>query len=156
MGELFDARIVRITKAHFARQLPDGRFVARQKMPAGRGVMPAIAPDISFFLGGGQRGSFARVNADIDHLELVADLPFDVLQAPDHAVQHKRAKHRAAIITQHEDGRLFAKIIAQPDELAAFIAKLQIKGNLRAELLIKTDFLQRLLRNRLRARVKTE
>src|SRR5882724_12231786 len=118
-------------------------------MPARARARPAIAPDVRLLLGGGKRGSFAGINADIDHFKLIANLPFYVLQSADHAVENETAKHRAAIVAENQDDRLFPQVIAQPDEFAVLIAKSQAGGYLRPGFLVKAYFSQRVIGKRL-------
>ena len=113
---------------------------AGQEMPAFRGLLAAIAPQTSAFLGGSQRGRLPGIDADANDVKLAADAPLHLLKPLNQTVQHQRAKHRAFVIAEHKNDRLFAKVAPQLYLPAGFVRrKAQVGRNLGVEVLLEPD-----------------
>ena len=73
MRVLIRFRIVGEMKSGFARDFGDRRFIADQEMPAAIGSGSAVGLGILNLFRGGERGSFARIDAKIDNVKIFAD-----------------------------------------------------------------------------------
>src|SRR5690606_20247419 len=78
-----------------------------------------------------------RVDADVDYLEVAADVELHLLEALDQALAHQRAEHRALVVAHHQHYRLGAEVLAESHLLALLIVEGQVEGDLRIKLLVE-------------------
>ena len=136
MSKLPRLGIVVIPEPHGLGQLVDRRLVAGQKVPAFGSAGTTVKPDVERFFGRRERGLLARVKAHRHHVELIAYVKLELLQAFEQSVKHHGAEHRALIVDQGEDRRLVAEIVCEPHRLSGFVSELEIERDLLVESLV--------------------
>src|SRR5690242_8877072 len=104
-------------------------------MPTSGGAGAPVAPKISSLLLRREGGSLLRVDAHIEHLEILADAPPHVLGALYQSVEDQGAEHRALVIAQYQHNRFPGKILANPHLFSVFITEGQGSRDLCVELL---------------------
>src|SRR5215471_11394973 len=85
---------------------------------------------------------FARIEADREHVEILADIKFHRLQSAGQAAQDLAAQHRAFVINQVQDDRMLAEVIAQANRLSRLIAEREVPRNLFIQVLLDADMFQ--------------
>src|SRR3954469_16804046 len=90
MSILLKNRVVGIMKTDFVSDLPDRRLRSRQKMPALSCARASVASEVSPLLSRSQGGILARADAGAQHVELLANAPFHVLQRLHQTVEAQR------------------------------------------------------------------
>ncbi len=90
----------------------------------------------------GKNRPFAGIDADGDDAEIFSDLQGQLLRAAQKAVEHFGAQHRALVIDEGQDDRLFAKKLPQRYGMALFVAKGEIEGNGVSEILVQPNVAQ--------------
>src|SRR4029077_19103916 len=103
--ELLRRRVVSVAKAQRAGERLDGRLVAGQEVEALFGAGPAVALDVAVLLLQRQLRRLARIEADGQHIELLAGIEVDGLEPAHQAIENLRAKHRAAVVDRRDDHR---------------------------------------------------
>jgi hypothetical protein len=136
VGVLVGALVVDVAEADGPGEGLDLGLVAGEEVPAGGGAFAAVVADVLGLLFGGERGSFFRVDADGDDLELLAGAELERLERLGHAVERHRAQAGAAVVDQGEDDGLFAEVVGEADGVALLVAEGEVEGDLAAELLV--------------------
>src|ERR1700680_2723540 len=111
-------------------------------MPAGGGAGSAVALEVVLFLGSSNRGSFLRVEAHGDHIELVSDIELHHLHCAGKAGEDFSAEHGAVVVDQIQDQRLLAEVVAEFDGTAGVVDEGEIWRNLSVEMLFDANILQ--------------
>ena len=142
-------RIVSETKARFTGELRNRRLIGDEKMPACIRVRPAVTREVFFLFRRGNLGRLIWIDADVDDIELSCDIESQFLEGLNQAIVDQGAKHRAMVVTKNEEQWFLAEIIAEPDEAPGGIAKIQIRGNFLAKVLIEPDSFQLVGRERM-------
>ena len=124
-------------------------------MPGARLVLQRPIVHQRGFLRSRRHRFVARIEADEDHVEVLARGEREHLRRARDAVHHLRAEHRAAVIDERQDDRpLAAEVVRERHVAAVFILELRVERQRRVEVLLERDVLElRQLRGRKRSRL---
>src|SRR6266849_861146 len=121
----------------------DGIFRAGEEVPARSRLRTPEMGHRRFFLLKGHVGCLARIKAYENDLVVAAGIERKHAQRPDNALLHLIAEHGASVIDQRKDDRLLTEIFAELNIAAGLIAKGEVERQLRVELGLEADILQR-------------
>src|SRR5207302_5174702 len=99
-------------------------------MPAQRRATPAVKLHVFSFSLCGELGTFPRIDAKIDNVEIAADVEPQLLHRFDQAIIDECAQHRAMEVTEDKQRRCGSGIPAKLKTRAIRIAKNEIARNL--------------------------
>ena len=100
---------------------------------------PPVVGQVARLLVGGEPEVVFRVDADDDHVEVLAGVERQRLQRAGHAVEHLRAQHRALVVGEGEHHRARAEELAELHVVAVFVAEHQVERQLLPDLLVDAD-----------------
>src|SRR5438132_6575222 len=126
-------------KTELSRELVNGSLVSSEEMPAGGCFRASGALQVARFLFAGEQGRFLGIDADENELEVFARRSLQVLKSFDGAVQDQSAKHRTAVVAEHQDDWFAVEIILKPHRLAGVIDEGEIQRDLLVKVLLKAN-----------------
>ena len=112
---------------------------AGHEVPAIGGFRMAVALEVFAFLGRGQISALAGIDADHDHVEVLAGNEVDHLQGAGEAVHLLGAEHGAAVVDQGQNRRPLAEVAAQGDLPAGIVSEGEAERQLLVEALGNAD-----------------
>jgi hypothetical protein len=112
-------------------------------VPARGGAVAFVALEVDRLLRPRRRGRIRRVEADGHNLEILSGLQRQDAERARQAVDHLRAEHRAVVVSEDEDHRPLAEVVAEPHGRAAFVAEDDVERHVLIEVLIEPDLAQR-------------
>ena len=121
-----------------ARRVIDA-CVARQKVPALFRARPVVLLQIGRLLRARQLGRFVGVDAECDHVEILAGAERHRLQATGQPVQKLVTEQRTAIIDRRQDHGPSTEQLGQPQLASRFVAKSEVERELHSQLLVEPD-----------------
>jgi hypothetical protein len=110
-----------------------------QKVPALGGPLATIGLNVASLFCGRHFGRLPRVDAHGNDLVIRVHPELDRLARLEHAVEHLRAKHRTAVIGQHQYHRPVVYIVAQLYRAAILVAELKTERHLLVQMLIESN-----------------
>ena len=134
--------IVGVAETDGVRELLDLRLVSGEEMPAFGGAGAAVHAHVHFLFSFGQDVRFRRINADGDHVVLVADVRGQFLQAGFDSVQNLGAEHRAVVIDERENHGLLSEKLAERDGFAVLVAEGEVERNRLVQFLVNAHLFQ--------------
>src|SRR2546430_16006961 len=110
MRVFFGSKIIGEVEPKLITESMDRRLRTGQEMPTVCRLRAPIPFQVRVLLGDGKRRGLLRINADKYDFEIASRSRLDILKRFDQPVCDQTAQHRAAIISGHEEDRLFVEI----------------------------------------------
>ena len=110
--------------------------IAGQEMPAIRCLRMAVILHVNGFFRRRLLRRFARIEADRDHIVILARRERQDFGRPHHAIQDLRAQHRAVVIDQRQHHGTLAEVLAQLHRIAVFVPERRVERQLRIQPLL--------------------
>src|SRR6266567_4719708 len=108
-------------------------------MPAIFGAGTPVTLQILGLLPGRELWCFARIDADIDDVEIISNVDPQFLERLDQTVVDQSAQHRTVIIAEHEQHRFALEMQPELKLSSVGVTKNQIARDLLSDVLIKSD-----------------
>src|SRR2546428_6391670 len=102
----------------------------------------SLAFHVIFLLGSGDSWCLVRIEADGDHVELLAHIKLHKAHPAGESGEHLAAQHGAVVVDEVQDYWLLTEVVAQSDSLARLITERQVGRNLAVEMLFDADVLK--------------
>src|SRR5690242_8402334 len=144
MRELAGSGIVGVPEAYGLGEKLDLCFVSREEVPSARASGTTVKSRVQLVFYLGKDRAFAGIDTHGHNGKISADFEGQFFCAAQNSVQNLGAQHRALVIHERQNDRLFSKKVPQGHGLAVLVAKREIERNRITESLIQSNVAQQL------------